>query len=178
MATRFRKSKKILPGVKVNLNKKSASVTIGPKWLHTTYSTTGKKTTTASIPGTGIYSSTSSPIKKTDAGTAAPVGTIAEQEPVISPKSRAIALVLCIFTVCGHRFYTKKFGSAILYLFTVGLFAIGWIYDIVKICTGKFTDKDGAYIQEWNTKSTPVFLIVFAILIVLGAVLSRLGIIQ
>lgn len=175
MATRFRKSKKILPGVKVNLNKKSASVTIGPKWLHTTYSTTGKKTTTASIPGSGIYSSSTSPIKKTDSAAAE---AVVEQEAVISPKSRTIALALCLATVCGHRFYTKKIGTALLYLFTVGLFSIGWIIDIVKICKGSFTDSDGAYLQQWNTKSTPVFLIVVAVLIVLSYVLSSLGIIQ
>lgn len=55
MGLRFRRSFKIFPGVKLNFGKKSASVTIGGKLLRQTYSTTGKRTTSASIPGTGLY---------------------------------------------------------------------------------------------------------------------------
>lgn len=92
----------------------------------------------------------------------------AEHEPVTSAKSRLITLILCIFTVCLHRFYVRKYGSAILYLFTCGLFGIGWIYDIVKICKGTFTDADGDYIETWFTPSTKTFLIVFCIIYVIG----------
>lgn len=55
MGLRFRKSFKIAPGVKINLNKKSTSVTFGGKGLHHTISSTGKRTTSAGIPGTGLY---------------------------------------------------------------------------------------------------------------------------
>ena len=59
MGFKFRKQIKIAPGVKLNINKNSASVSVGAKGLTQTYSTTGKKTTTVGIPGTGIsYSST------------------------------------------------------------------------------------------------------------------------
>lgn len=35
---------------------------------------------------------------------------------------------------CGvHRFYQKKIGTGILYLCTFGLFAIGWLIDLVKV---------------------------------------------
>lgn len=61
MGIRFRKSKKIAPGVKVNIGKKGASVTLGSKGIHHTVSTAGKKTTSIGVPGTGIsYSKTSS----------------------------------------------------------------------------------------------------------------------
>ena len=60
MGLRFRKSFKIAPGVKVNLNKKSTSVTFGGKGVHKTYSSSGKKTTSVGIPGTGAYYTTSS----------------------------------------------------------------------------------------------------------------------
>ena len=36
----------------------------------------------------------------------------------------------------------------ILYLFTGGLFGIGWLIDLVKIATGKFTDKNGNVVQK------------------------------
>ncbi len=64
MGLRFRKSFKVAPGVKVNLNKKSTSVTFGGKGVHHTVSSSGKKTTTVGIPGTGIsYSETSGTTK-------------------------------------------------------------------------------------------------------------------
>jgi len=49
MGLRFRRSIKIAPGVRVNLNKKSASVTFGPKGLKHTVSTTGKSHTTVGV---------------------------------------------------------------------------------------------------------------------------------
>jgi len=49
------------------------------------------------------------------------------------PKNKWVALVLCIFTICGHKFYEGKISSGILYFFTAGLFFIGWIIDIIAI---------------------------------------------
>lgn len=49
------------------------------------------------------------------------------------PKNKWVALALCIFTFCGHKFYEGKIGLGILYLFTVGLFGIGWIMDIITL---------------------------------------------
>ena len=60
MGFRFKKSKQIAPGVRVNLNKKSASVTFGSKGVHHTISYSGKKTTSAGIPGSGLYYTSSS----------------------------------------------------------------------------------------------------------------------
>lgn len=51
---RFRKSIKVAPGVKVNLNKSSISVTTGTKGLHHTVSSNGSRTTSAGILGTGV----------------------------------------------------------------------------------------------------------------------------
>lgn len=49
------------------------------------------------------------------------------------PKNKWIALLLCIFTICGHKFYEGKVGMGILYLLTAGLFGIGWIIDIIVL---------------------------------------------
>lgn len=54
MGMRFRKSKKIAPGVRLNLSAKSASISIGPKGFKKTFSTSGRVTTTVGIPGTGL----------------------------------------------------------------------------------------------------------------------------
>lgn len=55
MGFRFRKSFKIAPGVKLNLNKKSAGLTFGGKGAHFTMNTKGKNTTSVGVPGTGLY---------------------------------------------------------------------------------------------------------------------------
>ena len=64
MGLRFRKSFKVAPGVKVNLNKKSAGITLGTKGAHFTVNTSGKRTASVGIPGTGLSYSTSSGGKK------------------------------------------------------------------------------------------------------------------
>ncbi len=53
------------------------------------------------------------------------------------PKSKLVALLLCFFLGCvgAHRFYEGKIGTGILWLFTGGLFAIGWLVDfIILLC--------------------------------------------
>ncbi len=53
--------------------------------------------------------------------------------PVIDkkPKDKWIAFFLCLFTICGHKFYEGNIGMGILYLCTMGLFGIGWIADLI-----------------------------------------------
>ena len=65
MGLRFRKSIKIAPGVKLNINKKSCSVTVGKRGAHYTINSKGKHTASVGIPGTGLsYTHTSSGSKK------------------------------------------------------------------------------------------------------------------
>lgn len=60
MGLRFRKSFKIAPGIKVNFNKKSVGATIGTKGAHYTINSSGRKTSSVGIPGTGLSYSTAS----------------------------------------------------------------------------------------------------------------------
>lgn len=64
--------------------------------------------------------------------------------PVYSKKSKAAALILCIFLgyFGVHYFYVGKTGTGLLYLFTFGLFGIGWFIDIFRIACGSFKDKN------------------------------------
>lgn len=54
MGLRFRKSVKICKGVRVNFGKTGASVSVGTKGLHYTAHTSGRRTTSIGIPGTGL----------------------------------------------------------------------------------------------------------------------------
>ncbi len=65
----------------------------------------------------------------------AAAGANTNERPVIygRPKSKWLALCLCFFTICGHKFYEDKIGMGILYLCTAGLFGIGWVIDIIVL---------------------------------------------
>lgn len=49
------------------------------------------------------------------------------------PKNKWVAFFLCLFTICGHKFYEGKIFMGILYLCTFGIFGIGWIIDLVSL---------------------------------------------
>ena len=70
----------------------------------------------------------------------------------VSDCSRLIALLLCIFLgVLGiHRFYVRKTGTGLLWLFTGGLLGIGMLYDLVIIVLGDFEDADGFRVTNWE----------------------------
>lgn len=154
MGMRFRKSKKIAPGVRVNLNAKSASISIGPKGFKKTFSTSGRTTTTVGIPGTGLSYSTSKKMGVPTADASADPIVLEVAVPVRSQKSKGVALVLCaLLGYMGiHRFYVGKIGTGILWLLTLGCFGIGWIVDIVMLCCNKFADKSGAIIGLPETR--------------------------
>lgn len=67
-----------------------------------------------------------------------------------SEKDWLVTFLLCLF--CGgigvHRYYVGKIGTGILYTLTLGLFGIGYLFDLIMIATGKFTDKNGKCIQK------------------------------
>ncbi len=118
MGLRFRKSIKIAPGVKINLNKKSTSVTFGGKGVHYTASSTGKKTASVGIPGTGIsYTQTTGPSnkqKKTNKGGSQPMPT--------APQTN--------FQDPDHKKWYQKTGwiiALLILFFPVGLFLM-WKY--------------------------------------------------
>ena len=118
MGFRFRKSIKIAPGVKLNLNKKSASVSFGGKGAHYTVSSTGKKTASVGIPGTGMsyVTSTGGKTKKASQAPTTP-------KPVKEYSPR-------LYKVCGVLLLVLAALSLLLGLLT--LTAGGWAF----LCIG------------------------------------------
>ncbi len=71
---------------------------------------------------------------------------MARYASLTSDKNKDTALVLCIFGgIIGlHQFYVGNLKKGIIYFFTAGLFAFGWITDIISILLGSFKDNVGA----------------------------------
>lgn len=72
---------------------------------------------------------------------------------MISPKSRLVALLLCLFLgwLGVHRFYAGKIGTGILMILLMFVYigAIWLIVDLIMIAVGAFTDKNGFKIKNW-----------------------------
>ena len=69
----------------------------------------------------------------------------------VSPRSRGMALLLCVFlgALGMHRFYVGKTGTGFLWLLTGGLCGIGYILDMILICSGGFRDANGHFLVNW-----------------------------
>lgn len=75
------------------------------------------------------------------------VNTVDQQ---VSSKNKWVAFALCLLVgyFGVHRFYVGKIGSGIVYLFTAGVFGIGWIVDLICILCNSFADKQGKYLKN------------------------------
>ena len=49
----------------------------------------------------------------------------------------------------AHRFFLKRYASAILFIITVGGFGIWWIIDFILIVTGSMKDDRGQVVKIW-----------------------------
>ena len=50
----------------------------------------------------------------------------------------------------AHRFYVGKTGSGIAMIFTLGGLGIWYLYDVIMIASGQFTDAQGRRLVRWE----------------------------
>lgn len=77
----------------------------------------------------------------------------------MNKKEKIIDFVLCLFLgyLGFHKFYEKKIGLGLLYLFTLGIFGFGWIFDTIKLlCNLINYTKSNNEVQE-KTSNIPIF---------------------
>lgn len=82
------------------------------------------------------------------------IGNLAHQDPYTyengkSPKNFGVTLLLSLFLGMfgAHHFYSGRILKGILYLFTFGLFYIGWFIDVILIILKKYKDSKGRIIR-------------------------------
>ena len=72
-------------------------------------------------------------------------------EGAASSKSKLATLLLLVFLGMfgGHRFYIGSYGLAVVYLFTLGLFGVGWAVDFVLLLLDRLKDRNGLPVSVW-----------------------------
>ncbi len=75
-------------------------------------------------------------------------------------QSKQVIIAIFLGWLGGYRFYKKQYVLGIIYLFTCGLFGIGWIVDIIQSCRPiKNTDQQNS-INSDNTSDDSNLIIV------------------
>ena len=146
MGLSFRKSVKIAPGVKLNLGKKSAGISVGGKYGGMSFNSKGGVRARTSIPGTGLsYTTGKIGAKGSRPSSSVSTGSVELPENYAYKKFWVLVL-LCVFLgwMGIHRFYAGKIGTGIIWLFTCGCFVFGWLRDIAVIISGNFYENNGA----------------------------------
>ena len=144
MGIRFRKSIRLGKGIRINLSGSGVGYSVGWKGFRFTKPSKGRSRTTTSIPGTGLSFTNSlgtSSKRQNRSGTSKYKGhsSGAEKYQQYNMRKKDPTMAWIDFAICFlfgflgvHKFREKRVGMGLLYLFTGGLFLIGWLVDCIK----------------------------------------------
>ncbi len=157
MGFRFKKSFKIAPGVKLNLNKKSAGITLGGKGAHYTVNTKGKKTSSVGIPGTGLYYQSS---KTSGKSKAVKPNTSNNKNGCMSLFVLFLAIAffpLGLYIIWKHTKWNKNvkiIASSVLILFWIFAVIVGMTTEPTEPTQQDFDTVETTTAQETTTQET------------------------
>jgi hypothetical protein len=92
---RFRRTIKIAPGVRLNINKRSVGVSAGARGARVSVNSDGRSTRSVGVPGTGLY------YRSQTGGRSRRVTTL---EPMLTSPTRIIAHIIGVLTVAAFIF--------------------------------------------------------------------------
>lgn len=176
MGLRFRKSIKLGKGARINFSKSGVGASIGTKGLRYTLKAGGGSRTTASIPGTGISYTKDSrggskPKKSSNTHSAKydlPEGQSGGGSSTEQPVTLTEIMLAWLLGFFGaHKFYRNKTSLGVLYLFTAGLFFVGWIGDAINLTARYSAQKNGKDIK--NTQKYGSYVIPALVILLLGS---------
>lgn len=162
--------------MRINFSKSGVGASFGTKGFRYTLKAGGGSRTTASIPGTGISyskdSGRSSKVKKSRNTHSAKYNLPEGQSGGGSSPEQPVTLTEIILAWLlgffgAHKFYRKKTGLGVLYLFTAGLFFVGWIGDAINLTAKYSAQKNGKDIK--NTQKYGSYVIPALVILLLGS---------
>jgi len=147
MGLYWRRSTKILPGVRVNWSKSGPSVSVGPKGAKVNF---GKRGTYVSggIPGTGLYYRQKVGGKKRNQPSTQPNGLYNNNTNVTSGISSKGCFLSILIAIAVGLLITGNFITCLLYSLLVGI--IYGIYNLTK----KLQNKNNSQAQPVNQNNT------------------------
>ncbi len=112
MGWRFRRSVKLLPGVRLNVGKRSAGVSVGPRGAKVSLNTKREVRRTVGLPGTGLSYTEQSKLSQADEAPAQPPAELVSDHPkrrsprkVVGWASVAVIVLVAVLgapTVAGY----------------------------------------------------------------------------
>ena len=74
-------------------------------------------------------------------------------EPINISEKRILPTFLLFIVLSwpfgAHRFFLRRYASAILFIITIGGCGIWWIIDFILIVTGSMKDDIGKHVKLW-----------------------------
>ena len=60
-----------------------------------------------------------------------------------------LLFLILSWPLAAHRFYLRRYASAVLFIITFAGFGIWWIVDFILIVTGNMKDNFGNQVKVW-----------------------------
>ena len=60
-----------------------------------------------------------------------------------------LLFIILSWSLGDHRFFLRRYASAILFIITIGGCGIWWIVDFILIVTGSMKDDEGKLVKLW-----------------------------